>query len=517
MSGLTTQLPAIGFTLPESSGLQSDNTNGKTTMEQWQEGAGNRTTSCTHRRFLVGSQNPVVQKSCSPTLTQKLAKKSKRIIDNSVSADKTAKKGSSEGQKRSLKKGERELLKKNVALRSQQPYMTLEETMRHRNSYFHRLCVDTLAGGFHETFTELVNLARQEQQQREQEGAAAAAQPSSPSRPPLATQPEKLDTMRSCLARAEEADMKSNFEEEYKAQHELARYFNQTGDAWLEDHMLAACLNTSHKVSKCKASNQRIAESNCNIGVSLENQSRWSTAAAYFESFYNLTACQYWEDDNGRLLRSIACEHLTRIYTKMAERVSPVDRDNAMAYLLKAYDKAKEGDSNEALGATSYQLGLAYCDRGDQERAIKYLTVFMEVCQKQNDQIGLGESYEAIAKAYESQGNMTDAKTYLQRYLEVAQSSGHRDALYRASLSLGEIYNLTGDFAAATDCFQRAYELCAASSPDTSSARLAQVLCGVTRAHSLLLPYNTRVVDLPSATPALLRWKEQRKWQEDVE
>lgn len=71
------------------------------------------------------------------------------------------------------------------------------------------------------------------------------------------------------------------------------------------------------------------------------------TAAAHFESFEKLTREEYWEDEGGRLLQLLACEQLTRVYMKMAERLLEMDEDAAFAYLLKAYDKAREGNSAE--------------------------------------------------------------------------------------------------------------------------------------------------------------------------
>ena len=46
-----------------------------------------------------------------------------------------------------------------------------------------------------------------------------------------------------------------------------------------------------------------------------------STAASHLEVFYQLARSHKWHTDSGENLHRIACEHLRRVYTSMADEV----------------------------------------------------------------------------------------------------------------------------------------------------------------------------------------------------
>ena len=73
---------------------------------------------------------------------------------------------------------------------------------------------------------------------------------------------------------------------------------------------------------------------------------QFDLAAEHFEAFYNLANPTLgWTTDEGQNLRSVACEHLRRLYTAIAQS-SHVDdqaaQQEAIEYLQKAFEMAKE-------------------------------------------------------------------------------------------------------------------------------------------------------------------------------
>ena len=66
-----------------------------------------------------------------------------------------------------------------------------------------------------------------------------------------------------------------------------------------------------------------------------------TNALSHLETFYQLARRHKWHTDSGDGLHEIACEHLRRVYTTLAER----DREGGrVEYLCKALDMAKESE-----------------------------------------------------------------------------------------------------------------------------------------------------------------------------
>ena len=70
-------------------------------------------------------------------------------------------------------------------------------------------------------------------------------------------------------------------------------------------------------------------------------------ACENFERFYTLCKDHTdWELDGGKPMHPEACNHLSRIYTQIADLLDKEDEDmdQQLAYLKKACDMAKEGE-----------------------------------------------------------------------------------------------------------------------------------------------------------------------------
>lgn len=67
-------------------------------------------------------------------------------------------------------------------------------------------------------------------------------------------------------------------------------------------------------------------------------------AAEHFEAFYQLTEGTVWKDETGRTYTSLACQHLWRVYTLLADKMlEDEEHQEAIKMLIKALKMAKEG------------------------------------------------------------------------------------------------------------------------------------------------------------------------------
>ena len=63
-----------------------------------------------------------------------------------------------------------------------------------------------------------------------------------------------------------------------------------------------------------------------------------------FEEYYRLSEDKKdWRTESGKVYHTDACDHLTRIYTKISDSLDAEQKVARVEYLLKAYNSAKEG------------------------------------------------------------------------------------------------------------------------------------------------------------------------------
>ncbi|NWW94500.1 TTC29 protein, partial [Rhynochetos jubatus] len=93
-------------------------------------------------------------------------------------------------------------------------------------------------------------------------------------------------------------------------------------------------------------------------------------AAEHYEAFYQLTEGSKWKDKTGHTYNSLACGHLWRIYTLLADKMlENKEHQQAIKTLIKALKMAKEGGDKKMEGEAEYCLSLAYHFAGEQETA----------------------------------------------------------------------------------------------------------------------------------------------------
>ncbi|NXI54193.1 TTC29 protein, partial [Chloroceryle aenea] len=94
-------------------------------------------------------------------------------------------------------------------------------------------------------------------------------------------------------------------------------------------------------------------------------------AAEHYEAFYQLTEGSTWKDETGHAYKSLACQHLWRIYTLLADKMlGNKEHQQAIKMLRKALKMAKAGGDMKMEGEAAYCLSLAYHFAGEHHTAL---------------------------------------------------------------------------------------------------------------------------------------------------
>lgn len=363
-----------------------------------------------------------------------------------------------------------------------------------------------LQKGFHKSFTELFALIKRQNEERQKAGPESILW----NQTLLENEHEKLNVLNSCLTRAEDAIRKENFVEVYQCQFTLAQYFQGTGDKWLEDHFFRQCLMTSSRVVGDEG--KMMAESHCNVGLTLEESGDLAQAADNFELFHQLSKENAdWTLGDGEPMHYKACTNLARIYTSIALQCeSEGDLLGYLDNLVKAFEMTKGGGDRALEGEASYRLGLAYDKNDDPETALKYLNKYLDICRGLDDNSGIGKACQGIAKAYERQGQVDESIKYLEMYVEVSDNTKDDKAISQACSDLGAMFNSLGRYGQAVEYFNKAYNISRAMN-DTEAISSSRVLFGVAAGHKMLTNV-TRHVELTTkpCLERLLEWKDNR-------
>jgi tetratricopeptide (TPR) repeat protein len=407
-----------------------------------------------------------------------------------------------------MNRKEQEWEQRMLASRAKLPNLSERQTAEFKNSYKHTLCASMLERGFHRSFREIFELIKQQADRRLIAGPDSTLW----NQCPLEDEHEKLDMMKEHLVAAESAMLLGDYVRVYQSHHQLAKYFQSTGDKWLSDHFFQNCLHYSANVKEDEG--KIAADGHCNVAASLEEAGNLTEAANNFELCYSLTKgkSDWLADDGKTLMHNQSCNNLARIYTSIASQYRvEKDHETSLKYLTRAYEMSKEGGDRKLFGEASYQLGLAYVENGDADTALTHLQNYFETCQALKDGEGIGKACEAIARAHDSQGHVEESIRYLQKFIQVSEDSKDDTSLSHACNSLGIRFNCLGEYKRAFDNFSRAYNI-SRTLNDTPVLQLSRVLSGTAHAHEMLRNY-TRHVNAPSSRTSLTRlldWKDNR-------
>uniref|UniRef100_A0A8C3RPC6 Tetratricopeptide repeat protein 29 n=1 Tax=Chelydra serpentina TaxID=8475 RepID=A0A8C3RPC6_CHESE len=356
--------------------------------------------------------------------------------------------------------------------------LSKQEAAAYRNSYKKNICIDMLRQGYHKSFSELFTLIQKWNALREAAGPGSAIW----QQKSLEEQPDKLDLLHHFLTRAEAAQRAEYYEEVYNNQLNLAYCFNNPEDKWLRNYFYEQCFSTAQLIKI--DGGKKEAEAHANMGLVNEEQGQFMKAAEHYETFHQLTLGRMWKDETGHSYNSLACEHLWRIYTLLADKMlENKEHQQAIKTLIKAFEMAKKGGNKKMEGESAYCLGLAYHSAGEEQTAIIVSLL---------------------------NGKVTEAIEYLEKFVTVAKSAQLSRSLVDACISLGDIYNERGNYYKACEYFNQAFEA-ANTLTDLPVMDEAKVYCGIAKAHNMMVAVNshTDAADHVSIE-YLLAWKENR-------
>uniref|UniRef100_A0A8C0B728 Tetratricopeptide repeat protein 29 n=1 Tax=Buteo japonicus TaxID=224669 RepID=A0A8C0B728_9AVES len=345
-------------------------------------------------------------------------------------------------------------------------------TSGNRNSYKKNICIDMLRQGYHESFSELFTLIQKWNALREAAGPGSAIW----QQKSLEEQPDKLDQLYLFLTRAEAAQRAGHYEEVYDNQLNLAYCFNDPEDKWLSNYFYEQCFNTAQLIKI--DGGKREAQAHANMGLINEEQGHVMKAAEHYEAFYQLTEGSTWKDQTGHTYNSLACEHLWRIYTLLADKMlENKEHQQAIKTLIKALKMAKEGGDTKMEGEAAYCLSLAYHFAGEQQTALSV---------------------------------MAESIKYLGEFMKTAENAHLSQSLVDACVLLGNIYNERGNYNEAFEYFSQASEA-AKTLNNLPLVDETKTYYGIAKAHKLMVAFNSHIeAEDPVSLKYLLAWKENR-------
>uniref|UniRef100_A0A8C0B7N8 Tetratricopeptide repeat protein 29 n=1 Tax=Buteo japonicus TaxID=224669 RepID=A0A8C0B7N8_9AVES len=350
--------------------------------------------------------------------------------------------------------------------------LSKQEAAANRNSYKKNICIDMLRQGYHESFSELFTLIQKWNALREAAGPGSAIW----QQKSLEEQPDKLDQLYLFLTRAEAAQRAGHYEEVYDNQLNLAYCFNDPEDKWLSNYFYEQCFNTAQLIKI--DGGKREAQAHANMGLINEEQGHVMKAAEHYEAFYQLTEGSTWKDQTGHTYNSLACEHLWRIYTLLADKMlENKEHQQAIKTLIKALKMAKEGGDTKMEGEAAYCLSLAYHFAGEQQTALSV---------------------------------MAESIKYLGEFMKTAENAHLSQSLVDACVLLGNIYNERGNYNEAFEYFSQASEA-AKTLNNLPLVDETKTYYGIAKAHKLMVAFNSHIeAEDPVSLKYLLAWKENR-------
>ncbi|NXL93619.1 TTC29 protein, partial [Alectura lathami] len=383
--------------------------------------------------------------------------------------------------------------------------LSKQEAAANRNSYKENICIDMLRQGYHKSFSELFTLIQKWNALREAAGPGSAIW----QQKSLEEQPDKLDQLYHFLTRAEAAQQAGHYEEVFDNQLNLAYCFNDPEDKWLRNYFYEQCFNTAQLIKT--DGGRRQAQAHAHMGLIDEEQGQLLRTMGYMEYMSSISKGSTWKDKTGRTYNSLACGHLWRIYTLLADKMlENKEQQQAIKTLIKAFRMAKEGGDRKMEGEAAYCLSLAYHFAGEEKTALSILNTSVKIFTALCDSAGLGRAYEAIDKILISQGKVAETLQYLEEFLKVAENAHLSQSVVDACLLLGDIYNKRGNYNKAYEYSTQAFEA-ANTLNNMSLVDETKTYCGIVKAHKLAVAFNSHIeAEDPISLKYLLAWKENR-------
>ena len=135
----------------------------------------------------------------------------------------------------------------------------------------------------------------------------------------------------------------------------------------------------------------------------------------------------------------------------MVDRKSgDLDIDNHIRELINS----KEAGNRWREGCASFELGIAYFQRGDFKKAIERGTQSLSIAKEMSDKILEARAYWLLGRAYNSLGDFDAAVKHLTKYLSIARELGRRTVEGTACCRLGSAYEGLRNFEQAIEFYK---------------------------------------------------------------
>ncbi|CAF3788688.1 unnamed protein product [Rotaria sordida] len=365
-------------------------------------------------------------------------------------------------------------LKTSVKDYKKQPSLQKVDTEKYRNSLQRQLSIDMLRQGYHQSFRELCTILEWQKNDREQLGVEHPHY----RRSLLDGEPDKLRFLCIYLNKIEEAERRKQYSNIYKNYIELASFFLKSDDHWLSDLFYKKCLSVAQTYTQFDS--KLVAEAYLNVGLVYERQGNLMEALNYFETYRQLS-------ENYYQLKTDANLQLTRLYIKLAEH----KKDNeALSYIIKAYETSKQSDNKKLENETAYKLGYAYLELNDIELALKYFHKYYDYCQQENDNEGFSQASEALAICYQKKENVEQTSEYLTKCLQRVSNKIGDNQYARACSTLGFIEATLGHYDSAIESSSKAYSIALVNSnTDLNRNRVLYGIVNGLKLRSIFIDY----------------------------
>lgn len=384
-------------------------------------------------------------------------------------------------------------------IRAQLPIISKIDAAVYRSTFMHNLCINMLKEGYHKSFSELYNLLADRRKRRLLEGPDSTLWEETP----LHDQHEKLEELAKYLTKAETVQRHKKWKDVYECRVRLAEYFLTSGDRWLSDHFFSTALDVSRNIRL--DGRRREAEAHCNRALAYERNGSLQEAVEHMRQFHEITGGQPWRNDDDVALSSLACRHLCRIYTALADGNKNIDQQ--LRYLNQALKVASE--SNETLQKAKCGLNIAkkYEETGDSKTAIECLNECLEMAQDLGDAQLCGAACRAMATSLQSIGDIKRALDYFEMYAETSKQAGLLPQVVSASCCLSKVNITQGEYEKSVDHSEAAYKF----TKELEPANIAHpsVLVGLARGFAVSSQYH-QVVEERTKIRRLLEWKNER-------
>eukprot|EP01062_Namystynia_karyoxenos_P074482 TRINITY_DN7139_c0_g1_i1.p1 TRINITY_DN7139_c0_g1~~TRINITY_DN7139_c0_g1_i1.p1 ORF type:complete len:437 (+),score=185.10 TRINITY_DN7139_c0_g1_i1:112-1311(+) len=352
-----------------------------------------------------------------------------------------------------------------------------------------RLCVHLLMRGCLHSFTELYHLSHRPPVCVDELAAQMFSVPD-----------DDLPMIADVLAEAEESRRESKFREVYDKYHELADFFEASGDreAAIHFHLLGL------RCARASGDQELEGIAHEKQGHAHERLGDLDKAVVCHETFLRLA-----EASRNMQRKRDANDNLIRVYMAQATRLEEEgEYEKARDFFEKAVHTANSNNDQDAEAEAYNRIGRINTLLGDLSRALEYQKRFLLVSKQLKHAGKEGRAARECAALQAKLEQHNDASQSLLRALEIAEEQEDLHGIASSCRQLGHLYNSVGDYAKARHYFKDFFRV-AQTLRDAAMIEEARIKLGLAEGN---LQWHTAggggfVGMVARDLPAILKWK----------